>query len=174
MLELCASCKHLRNLSIFGCGQLHAALNFECNDLHPFVVLQRSAVANAQARGNYLFNTYSNFQHFKANEISLESSSFVYCEYSIFKLLSAKINFFIFCIFVFIRHKRHSAGYGQGLRTVVSRMENLYRFWKSETKLTRPKTLKGKSWSFAEVVRTRVVTWGQAAGCGLTVYCVEI
>ena len=54
----------------------------------------------------YFINTYSNFQHFKANE-SLESSSFVHCEYCIFKLLSAsRINFFIFCIFVFIRAPR--------------------------------------------------------------------
>ena len=30
----------------------------------------------------------------KANEISLESSSFVHCEYCIFKLLDAKIKFF--------------------------------------------------------------------------------
>ena len=40
------------------------------------------------------FNTDSNFQILKADEISLESSSFVHCEYCIFKLLSAKINFF--------------------------------------------------------------------------------
>ena len=41
-----------------------------------------------------LFNIYSNFQRFEANEISLESSSFVHCKYCIFKLLSARINFF--------------------------------------------------------------------------------
>ena len=41
-----------------------------------------------------LFNTYSNFQHFKANEIPLEALSFVPCEYCLFKLLSARINFF--------------------------------------------------------------------------------
>ena len=32
-----------------------------------------------------LFNTYFNFQPFRANEISLESSSFIHCEYCIFK-----------------------------------------------------------------------------------------
>ena len=32
-----------------------------------------------------LFNTYFNFQPLRANEISLESSSFVHCEYCFFK-----------------------------------------------------------------------------------------
>ena len=32
-----------------------------------------------------LFNTDFNFQPFRANEISLESSSFVHCQYCIFK-----------------------------------------------------------------------------------------
>ena len=41
-----------------------------------------------------VFNTYSNVQLFKANAVSLESPSFVHCVYYIFKLLSAKINFF--------------------------------------------------------------------------------
>ena len=46
-----------------------------------------------------LSNTYFNFQLFRANKISVESSSFVHCQYCIFKWLSTKLNFFHFLDF---------------------------------------------------------------------------
>ena len=78
-----------------------------------------------------LFNTYFNFQLFRANKISVESSSFVHCQYNIFKWLSTKVNFFFFGFSSFSNTMGTRLGtvrYCEGHR-VVGRKENLDRLW---------------------------------------------